>query len=57
MRSTAHREDTVNHTPFPPYGTWYSRYAGLYTEAPQPVSDVPDTVTELPRLPRLVAAA
>ena len=47
----------MNHTTFPAFGTWYSRYASLYTEVPQPAVEVPATVTELRGLPRLTAAA
>jgi hypothetical protein len=47
----------VNHTTFPAFGTWYSRYASLYTEVPQPPATAPATVTELPGLPRLTTAA
>lgn len=50
----------MDHTTFPPLfpatGTWYSRYASLYTDAPSPAV-VPADVTVLPGLPRLVAAA
>ena len=48
----------MNHTTFPAQGTWYSRYAALYLQAPDPaVEPVPATVTELPALPRLTTAA
>lgn len=52
------REEHVNHTTFPAQGTWYSRYAALYLQAPKPtVEPEPATVTELPALPRLTPAA
>mgnify|MGYP000443868860 CR=1 FL=1 len=47
----------MNNTTFPPpYGTWYSRYAFIYNDAP--TSETVDaTVTVLPALPRLSSAA
>jgi hypothetical protein len=47
----------VDHSTFPAFGTWYSRYAHLYIDAPvvEP-ADAPD-VAELPVLPRLSSAA
>ena len=48
----------MNNTTFPAQGTWYSRYAALYLQAPTPaVEPEPATVTELPALPRLTPAA
>lgn len=50
------REDDVNNTTFPAFGTWYSRYASIYTDVPAPEPASAD-VTELHSLPRLTAAA
>ena len=48
----------MNHTTFPAQGTWYSRYAALYLQAPEPaLESSAATVTELPALPRLTPAA
>ena len=47
----------MNHTTFPAFGTWYSRYASLYVELPPSPAELPATVTELPGLPRLTTAA
>ena len=47
----------MNNTSFPPpQGTWYSRYAWIYTDVPAP-QPAPEVVTPLPSLPRLTAAA
>jgi hypothetical protein len=46
----------VNNTTFPPFGTWYSRYASIYTDVPA-TEPVPAAVTPLPSLPRLTVAA
>jgi hypothetical protein len=47
----------VNNTTFPPpFGTWYSRYAWIYNDAPA-AEPAPVHVTPLPSLPRLTAAA
>lgn len=47
----------MNNTTFPPpYGTWYSRYAWIYSDVPAPES-TPADVTPLHSLPRLTAAA
>lgn len=46
----------MNHTTFPAFGTWYSRYASIYTDVPA-VEPTPADVTPMPSLPRLTAAA
>ena len=46
----------MNHTTFPAFGTWYSRYAELYTDTPV-VEPVIAPVTPLHTLPRLTDAA
>jgi hypothetical protein len=47
----------VNHTSFPPpYGTWYSRWAAIYTEVPAIGAVVAD-VTPFRTLPTLTEAA
>ena len=46
----------MNHTTFPAFGTWYARWAHLYTEAPTP-EPVVAPVTPLHTLPRLTDAA
>lgn len=49
----------MNHTTFPAHGTWYSRYAALYTDAVvlEPVVAPVAPVTPLYTLPRLSDAA
>lgn len=48
----------MNNTTFPAFGTWYSRYAAIYTDAPAPVQEpAPADVTALHSLPRLTTAA
>jgi hypothetical protein len=47
----------VNNTTFPPpFGTWYSRYAWIYTDVPAPEPESAD-VSPLHSLPRLTTAA
>lgn len=46
----------MNNTTFPAFGTWYSRYASIYTDVPTAEPTAVD-VTPLPSLPRLTAAA
>ncbi len=46
----------MNNTTFPAFGTWYSRYASIYTDVPAP-EPAPADVTPLHSLPRLTAAA
>ena len=47
----------MNNTTFPPpFGTWYSRYAWIYTDVPVAEPAAAD-VTPLHSLPRLTAAA
>lgn len=51
----------MNHTTFPafppPYGTWYSRWAAIYTTAPTDQPTTEAAITVLPSLPRLTTAA
>ncbi len=47
----------MNNTTFPPpFGTWYSRYAWIYSDVPTPEPE-PADVSRLHSLPRLTAAA
>lgn len=46
----------MNNTTFPALGTWYSRYASIYTDVPA-AEPTPADVTPLRHLPRLTAAA
>jgi hypothetical protein len=46
----------VNNTTFPAFGTWYSRYASIYTDVPAP-EPRPADVTPLHSLPHLTTAA
>jgi hypothetical protein len=46
----------VNNTTFPASGTWYSRYASIYTDVPAQ-EPAPADVLPLTSLPRLTAAA
>jgi hypothetical protein len=59
VRSTAPREDDVNNTTFPPpFGTWYSRWAFLYTDVPATAEQATTApVVPVRGLPRLTAAA
>lgn len=47
----------MTHLTFPAHGTWYSRYASLYTQVPEPTPELPAVVTALPALPHLTSAA
>jgi hypothetical protein len=49
----------VHNTTFPPpFGTWYSRWAFIYTDVPATVEQAhPAPVTAIRALPRLTAAA